>query len=691
MTSLFTRIGAWFVDPPPDPPPQRLGDRAGRAEPSAQATRFLPPGTAAAPASTDAVAGAATARRPPTSRSSSARRPPTVAASTASASTDASRAPRPHRRPPTRRRTPRHPRAPRSSARRALSYRSPQRARASCGRARRATAALLCIWRPAAPQHIAPGAEPAPSPAGATTPGARRLAARLVAHDLLGDGMRPARLAVARARRRAAAADQVRRCLRIAGVPVVLAVAGPRPPAFEPLLAELDLAVAVLAAGHRRRRSASWRSRRFRPASAPSSRRSRPARRAGRRWPALPASARSREVEDEHPARAPRAAGARATHSARARMLTGAPVARPGRRAARRRAARGRPWRARARRRRTRAGGTRRRAARRRSRRARRRAGDARLLRPAVRAGAHPRPREPAPPREGRIRRARPCGSAPCRGSERRAERGGVVPRRRDDRARPRPRRRRAANRDRRAGDPRATRHAEAELAPPNGFGPAAFGSGGGYDGPLAYRQGKPMRPDVAQAFDRMAAAARARRRHARCQQRVPLRRRAGGAVRPPPGPEMGRAAGRSRCTATAPSSTSVRPPPTRGSRRTPGDSTSSCGTRGNRGISAHVKAIKSRDVTSIANHQATRRHRPLLSDRVAERQSAGDLSTATRTRPPTSSATPPSSGAAVVWLAPELDLSGGLPIEQRPSLRAAIEGVERDSTTASSSATSSA
>jgi hypothetical protein len=34
-------------------------------------------------------------------------------------------------------------------------------------------------------------------------------------------------------------------------------------------------------------------------------------------------------------------------------------------------------------------------------------------------------------------------------------------------------------------------------------------GSGGGYDGPLAYRQGKPMRPDVAMALDRMAAAAR--------------------------------------------------------------------------------------------------------------------------------------------------------------------------------------
>jgi Transglycosylase SLT domain/D-alanyl-D-alanine carboxypeptidase len=49
---------------------------------------------------------------------------------------------------------------------------------------------------------------------------------------------------------------------------------------------------------------------------------------------------------------------------------------------------------------------------------------------------------------------------------------------------------------------------AEAELAPPGG-GLAQFASGGGYSGPLAYRQGKPMRPDVAIAFDRMAAAAR--------------------------------------------------------------------------------------------------------------------------------------------------------------------------------------
>jgi hypothetical protein len=48
---------------------------------------------------------------------------------------------------------------------------------------------------------------------------------------------------------------------------------------------------------------------------------------------------------------------------------------------------------------------------------------------------------------------------------------------------------------------------AEAELAPPS---EVAFSAGiGEYRGPLAIRQGKPMRPDVAAAFDRMARAAR--------------------------------------------------------------------------------------------------------------------------------------------------------------------------------------
>jgi hypothetical protein len=54
------------------------------------------------------------------------------------------------------------------------------------------------------------------------------------------------------------------------------------------------------------------------------------------------------------------------------------------------------------------------------------------------------------------------------------------------------------------------TATAEAELSPPSalpGGGPANAGE---YRGPFAYRQGKPMRPDVALAFDRMAAAAHA-------------------------------------------------------------------------------------------------------------------------------------------------------------------------------------
>ncbi len=51
---------------------------------------------------------------------------------------------------------------------------------------------------------------------------------------------------------------------------------------------------------------------------------------------------------------------------------------------------------------------------------------------------------------------------------------------------------------------------ADAELVPPSGYGWSQpdFAVGGGYDGRLVYRQGKPMRPDVALAFDRMAAAA---------------------------------------------------------------------------------------------------------------------------------------------------------------------------------------
>jgi Transglycosylase SLT domain/D-alanyl-D-alanine carboxypeptidase len=53
---------------------------------------------------------------------------------------------------------------------------------------------------------------------------------------------------------------------------------------------------------------------------------------------------------------------------------------------------------------------------------------------------------------------------------------------------------------------------AVAEASPPAGSwtGMPATAEGGGYSGPLAYRDGEGMRPDVAAAYDRMSVAARA-------------------------------------------------------------------------------------------------------------------------------------------------------------------------------------
>jgi hypothetical protein len=60
-------------------------------------------------------------------------------------------------------------------------------------------------------------------------------------------------------------------------------------------------------------------------------------------------------------------------------------------------------------------------------------------------------------------------------------------------------------------GDSRTEASAVAEAgAPsrPSGESPATMATGGGYSGPLVYRQGHGMRPDVGAAFDRMAVAA---------------------------------------------------------------------------------------------------------------------------------------------------------------------------------------
>jgi hypothetical protein len=63
-------------------------------------------------------------------------------------------------------------------------------------------------------------------------------------------------------------------------------------------------------------------------------------------------------------------------------------------------------------------------------------------------------------------------------------------------------------------GGPGARRHIPVEASATAELSPAAaatgLASGGGYSGPLSYRQGKPMRPDVALAFDRMERAAAA-------------------------------------------------------------------------------------------------------------------------------------------------------------------------------------
>jgi hypothetical protein len=87
---------------------------------------------------------------------------------------------------------------------------------------------------------------------------------------------------------------------------------------------------------------------------------------------------------------------------------------------------------------------------------------------------------------------------------------------------------------------------ATAEIAAGTGGpGMPADASGGGYSGPLAYRQGKPMRPDVAVAFDRMAAAARSESGLTpACHVGLPLRRRAGALVRRASGSEVGGSAG---------------------------------------------------------------------------------------------------------------------------------------------------
>ena len=59
-------------------------------------------------------------------------------------------------------------------------------------------------------------------------------------------------------------------------------------------------------------------------------------------------------------------------------------------------------------------------------------------------------------------------------------------------------------------GEPEVTASAVAEAGASAGAGMTGMASGGGYSGPLVYRNGEGMRPDVAAGFDLMAAAAEA-------------------------------------------------------------------------------------------------------------------------------------------------------------------------------------
>lgn len=59
-------------------------------------------------------------------------------------------------------------------------------------------------------------------------------------------------------------------------------------------------------------------------------------------------------------------------------------------------------------------------------------------------------------------------------------------------------------------GSPAVEASAVAEAGAAAGAGPTGTASGGGYSGPLLYRNGEGMRPDVAAGYDRMAAAAAA-------------------------------------------------------------------------------------------------------------------------------------------------------------------------------------
>ena len=85
---------------------------------------------------------------------------------------------------------------------------------------------------------------------------------------------------------------------------------------------------------------------------------------------------------------------------------------------------------------------------------------------------------------------------------------------------------------------------AEASAPVSSWTGMPSQAEGGGYSGPLAYRDGEGMRPDVAAAYDRMAAGGPARGPRPAGRLGLPLRRGAGPALRSASGSALGGAAG---------------------------------------------------------------------------------------------------------------------------------------------------
>ena len=132
---------------------------------------------------------------------------------------------------------------------------------------------------------------------------------------------------------------------------------------------------------------------------------------------------------------------------------------------------------------------------------------------------------------------------------------------------------------------------AEASAPVSSWTGMPAQAEGGGYSGPLVYRDGEGMRPDVAAAYGRMAVAARRAGIDLVVVSGFPLRCRAGRALRAPSRPALGGAAG----AFAAPLRDRARPRAferrTDGSPRTRAASASSGGIPGSPGTSATARA----------------------------------------------------------------------------------------------------